>query len=363
MANVLDLESLIGSNTSKLPTIEKISISRIRPTPLNKLEIVKIDEAVESLLVFGQLEFIRVRPIIDDQYDYEIVDGQRRFTAFSKIVNEKIENWQDFQEINCIVDADVQNDDELEEKLVEIAIQKRELSAKEKLWLVSTRKKHLQKRIEAGETLPLSITQMIANDLKGAGINREQVRRYSKISSATKEIQKDFADGKLSVLTAAKSADLPAADQMEIHQLALNGENRLAIEKKIVEKKKIQEPKKEAVNKNSILKTKLGMSSIVSCINYHDRITVEIKGEDGIEVVLTLIAKRIELRITTSKGEVIPATDYMIPKNLIKISNLLFINTVSLLLLDNDLSTEASRQKLLSEGIIKTKQQIGVATE
>lgn len=253
----LDLNLLINKGMH----IETIETVLIRPTPLNQLTMSNIDELVQSLLMFNQLEPIRVRPIFDPDYQYEIVDGQRRHTAFLRIINDQLENWQDFITMECIVDSDIKDDDELEEKLVEIAAQKRDLSSKEKLWLISKRKQHFERRLAAGEKLPTnSVTNLVTESVKDVGLDREMVRRYSKIDEATPEIKADFEDGKMTVLTASKIAELPTDKQVELHNVI----NVESLDKKQVEEKVIELSLKERYGENFLKKVIYAAIQIVS---------------------------------------------------------------------------------------------------
>ena len=238
--DILNIASFLnmGSNQKKLPEIKDIPIEKIKPTKLNKLEIVDIDTLANSLVINGQLELVRVIPLEDDPdgYEYELVDGQRRHTAFKKIVEDKTaSNWKNFETILAIVDDSIKSVDEHEAKLVEVALQRRVLTPEEKLFLVNTRKRLLEKKLNEGETLDNTIIQTIANELKQIGIDKEQTRRYAKITEATEDIQQDFKDGKINVLTTSKVSSLSDDKQQEIHEMVSTGAKKHEVEAKVEE--------------------------------------------------------------------------------------------------------------------------------
>lgn len=223
-----------SSNFSELERIRNIPIEDIRPTPLNPLEIVFVDELANSLIIYGQLEAVRVHPIVDEKYKYELVDGERRHTAFTKIVNEQLgDHWEDFKTIECIIDYDIKNDDDLDAKLTEVAIQRRELTTKEKYILVERRSKYLQKKLESGQKLSASMTTILTEEMKRLGINREQVRRYQKITEIEEDLKQDFMDGKMNVLTASKVSNLPKQKQQELHDYIQEGASKKEIQSKV----------------------------------------------------------------------------------------------------------------------------------
>lgn len=64
-----------------------IPAERIRPNPLNFYEMSDLEELATSIETVGQLEPIKVKPDPEDERDYMIVDGERRFRAMTEVLD------------------------------------------------------------------------------------------------------------------------------------------------------------------------------------------------------------------------------------------------------------------------------------
>jgi len=201
-------------------TLKQIDIYQIKPSPKNRLGIRRIEELMDSIVHNGLIEPIIIRQIMDLEYPYEIIEGERRFTAYKRLYEEGVNNpdYQEYRKILCIV-MGYMSDDEAEELLIEAAAEKRDLNTEEKLYIVKKKTEIYQKRMDAGEVLPVSITEMIAKDTSKIGVKGEQVRRYRNINKAIPEVQTIASTGELDILTASRVHELPEEKQLEVVKL------------------------------------------------------------------------------------------------------------------------------------------------
>jgi len=200
-------------------TLKQIDIYQIKRSPRNVFGIRDIEGIMDSLAHNGIVEPITVRTVMDSQYPYEIIEGERRWTAYKRLYEEQtIDDYESFRKILCVVKG-YMSDDEAEELLIAAAAEKRVLNTEEKMHIVKKKTEYYQKRRDAGEVLPVSITEMIAKDTSKIGVKGEQVRRYRNINKAIPEVQTIASTGELDILTASRVHELPEEKQLEVVKL------------------------------------------------------------------------------------------------------------------------------------------------
>ncbi|WP_394899146.1 ParB/RepB/Spo0J family partition protein [Clostridium paraputrificum] len=106
--------------------LEYIDINKIHRSEKNFYEIINIDDLAEDIKINGLNHNLVVRPT--ENGTYELISGERRYTALSKLVNE---GNNQFASVPCkIVEL---NDLDAEIVLIQANAQTRELSESEKL--------------------------------------------------------------------------------------------------------------------------------------------------------------------------------------------------------------------------------------
>ncbi len=169
--------------------LEYIDINKIHRSEKNFYEIIDIDDLAEDIKINGLNHNLVVRPT--ENGTYELISGERRYTALSKLVNE---GNKQFASVPCkIVEL---NDLDAEIVLIQANAQTRELSESEKLKQVQ-RLSELYKAKKANGEKVGKIREVIANDLK---LSPTQVRELSE-SEKLKQVQR------LSELYKAKKAN------------------------------------------------------------------------------------------------------------------------------------------------------------
>ena len=261
--------------------IEYINIDRIRRNEKNFYEIVDIEALAEDIKLNGLNHNLVVRKLDNDMY--ELISGERRYTALSKLVNE---GNKEFNLVPCKVI--VSNDIDSEIILIQANAQSRELTEVEKLTQVERLQELYKIKKKNGEKVPGKIRDIIANDLK---LSPTQVGRYERINNKLiPELKAIIEQGNLTIANASEFSSLSEENQRVIlniiddetnmsKQEAIDLKNKLkkieeekelelkkAYEEKELELKRLEEEKKNQVSKlkseNENLKKKLDSNNI-----------------------------------------------------------------------------------------------------
>ena len=256
--------------------IEYINIDRIKRNEKNFYEIVDIESLAEDIKLNGLNHNLVVRKLDNDMY--ELISGERRYTALSKLVNE---GNKEFNLVPCKVIES--NDIDSEIILIQANAQSRELTEVEKLTQVERLKELYKIKKKNGEKVPGKIRDIIANDLK---LSPTQVGRYERINNKLiPELKAVIEQGNLTIANASEFSSLSEENQRVIlsiiddktnmsKQEAIDLKNKLkkieeekelelkkAYEEKELELKRLEEEKKNQVSKlkseNENLKKKL----------------------------------------------------------------------------------------------------------
>ena len=261
--------------------LEYIDINKIHRSEKNFYEIIDIDDLAEDIKINGLNHNLVVRPCNDGTY--ELISGERRFTALSKLV---LEGHKQFASVPCkIVEL---NDLDAEIVLIQANAQTRELSESEKLKQVQ-RLSELYKAKKANGEKVGKIREVIANDLK---LSPTQVGRYERINNnLIPELKELLEQGNLSTSNASEFSTLSEESQKGILEIlnkniSLSKEEAISLKQELkrVELQKEEEikTKNSLIRYNSELKTELNKahtdkSEIISQIE--GQLRVEVKQE------------------------------------------------------------------------------------
>lgn len=261
--------------------IEYINIDRIKRNEKNFYEIVDIESLAEDIKLNGLNHNLVVRKLDNDMY--ELISGERRYTALSKLVNE---GNKEFNLVPCKVIES--NDIDSEIILIQANAQSRELTEVEKLTQVERLQELYKIKKKNGEKVPGKIRDIIANDLN---LSATQVGRYERINNKLiPELKAVIEQGNLTIANASEFSSLSEENQRVIlsiiddktnmsKQEAIDLKNKLkkieeekelelkkAYEEKELELKRLEEEKKNQVSKlkseNENLKKKLDSNNI-----------------------------------------------------------------------------------------------------
>lgn len=261
--------------------IDYINIDRIKRNEKNFYEIVDIEALAEDIKLNGLNHNLVVRKLDNDMY--ELISGERRYTALSKLVNE---GNKEFNLVPCKVIES--NDIDSEIILIQANAQSRELTEVEKLTQVERLQELYKIKKKNGEKVPGKIRDIIANDLN---LSATQVGRYERINNKLiPELKAVIEQGNLTIANASEFSSLSEENQRVIlsiiddktnmsKQEAVDLKNKLkkieeekelelkkAYEEKELELKKLEEEKKNQVSKlkseNENLKKKLDSNNI-----------------------------------------------------------------------------------------------------
>ena len=261
--------------------IEYINIDRIRRNEKNFYEIVDIEALAEDIKLNGLNHNLVVRKLDNDIY--ELISGERRYTALNKLVNE---GNKEFNLVPCKVIES--NDIDSEIILIQANAQSRELTEVEKLTQVERLQELYKIKKKNGEKVPGKIRDIIANDLN---LSATQVGRYERINNKLiPELKAVIEQGNLTIANASEFSSLSEENQRVIlsiiddktnmsKQEAVDLKNKLkkieeekelelkkAYEEKELELKRLEEEKKNQVSKlkseNENLKKKLDSNNI-----------------------------------------------------------------------------------------------------
>ena len=193
--------------------VQYIDIKDIERNKKNFYEIVNVDELAEDIKMNGLNHNLVVRKL--DNGKYELISGERRYTALTKLVEEgnKI-----FALVPCkVIEA---NDIDSEIILIQANAQTRELTEIEKLEQVKRLTELYRTKKKNGEKVPGKIREIIANDLK---LSPTQVGRYERINkNLIPELKEILENGNLTIANASEFSSLSEDNQKVILEIINN---------------------------------------------------------------------------------------------------------------------------------------------
>ena len=275
--------------------LEYIDINKIHRSEKNFYEIIDIDDLAEDIKINGLNHNLVVRPT--ENGTYELISGERRYTALSKLVNE---GNKQFASVPCkIVEL---NDLDAEIVLIQANAQTRELSEAEKLKQVQ-RLSELYKAKKANGEKVGKIREVIANDLK---LSPTQVGRYERINNnLIPELKELLEQGNLSTSNASEFSTLSEESQKGILEIlnkniSLSKEEAISLKQELkrVELQKEEEikTKNSLIRYNSELKTELNKahtdkSEIISQLEGQLRVEVKQELDDKYSMKIEEVTK------------------------------------------------------------------------
>ena len=182
-----------------------------RPNKNRKLR--RIEELAEDIREDGLENNLLVREIEDEQYEVELIGGERRYSA----ILYNIEHGDlTYEYIPCkkvrLSDLDARR------RLILNNHENDPLTAAEKLEAVEELREIYRAKKAAGEKIPGRIQELIADEM---GIKKSQVANYEKVlNHATEEVREKIRDDAISIDAAAALVDLSEEDQNEFLETA-----------------------------------------------------------------------------------------------------------------------------------------------
>lgn len=275
----------ISKNTEKVATleakenfkIEYIDIDKIIRNEKNFYEINNIDDLVEDISINGLNHNLVVRPT--DKGLYELISGERRYTALKELVNKGEER---FKKVPCKISN--LNDLDSEIVLIQANAQSRELSEADKLKQVQRLTELYNMKKKKGEKIG-KIRDIISKD---TGLSPTQVGRYSTINKKLiPELKSILEQGNLSIANASEFAVLSEENQKIILNII---QNEVSISKSEANElknkfKKIEEEKQVLIKKeeeyiNEINKLKTENDNVIKDIDAEiDKIKSELENK------------------------------------------------------------------------------------
>ncbi|MBD7915843.1 ParB N-terminal domain-containing protein [Clostridium sp. Sa3CUN1] len=218
--------------------VQYIDIKNIKRNEKNFYEIVNVDELAEDIKINGLNHNLVVRKLDDEQY--ELISGERRYTALSKLVAEGNEI---FALVPCkVIEA---NDIDSEIILIQANAQTRELSDLEKLEQVKRLSELYKMKKKNGEKVPGKIREIIANDLK---LSPTQVGRYERINNKLiPELKEILEKGDLTINNASEFSTLSEENQKVILEI-INNKVEISKEEATQLKNKLKNIEQEKAN-------------------------------------------------------------------------------------------------------------------
>lgn len=243
--------------------VQYIDIKDIERNKKNFYEIVNVDELAEDIKMNGLNHNLVVRKL--DNGKYELISGERRYTALTKLVEEgnKI-----FALVPCkVIEA---NDIDSEIILIQANAQTRELTEIEKLEQVKRLTELYRTKKKNGEKVPGKIREIIANDLK---LSPTQVGRYERINkNLIPELKEILENGNLTIANASEFSSLSEDNQKVILEII---NNKVEISKEEATELKVKLKKLEQEKADEL--KKLENEKLVEIRKIENEKSVEIK--------------------------------------------------------------------------------------
>lgn len=185
--------------------IENIHYTKIRRPGKNR-ELRRIEELAEDIREDGLENNLLVRKIEDDQYDVEIVGGERRYSAIMLNIES---GDMSYEYIPCKVVT--LSDLDARKRLILNNNQNDPLTNAEKIEAVEELREIYRAKKASGEEIPGRIQQIIANEI---GVGKSTVANYEKIiNNAVPEVRELIKNEDLTIEAAISLVDLDDDDQ------------------------------------------------------------------------------------------------------------------------------------------------------
>lgn len=192
--------------------IVNIHYTKIRRSNRNRA-LRRIEELAEDIREDGLENNLLVREIEDEQYEVELIGGERRYSAILYNIEQ---GDMTYEYIPCkkvrLSDLDARR------RLILNNHENDPLTAAEKLEAVEELREIYRAKKAAGEKVPGRIQELIANEM---GIKKSQVANYEKVlNHASEEVREKIRDESISIDAAAALVDLDEEEQNEFLKTA-----------------------------------------------------------------------------------------------------------------------------------------------
>lgn len=192
--------------------IVNIHYTKIRRSNRNRA-LRRIEELAEDIREDGLENNLLVREIEDEQYEVELIGGERRYSAILYNIEQ---GDMTYEYIPCkkvrLSDLDARR------RLILNNHENDPLTAAEKLEAVAELREIYRAKKAAGEKVPGRIQELIANEM---GIKKSQVANYEKVlNHASEEVREKIRDESISIDAAAALVDLDEEEQNEFLETA-----------------------------------------------------------------------------------------------------------------------------------------------
>lgn len=215
----IDSNKVNQLKTKEVFDIKYIDISKIVKNKFNFYPIIDVDELADDIKENGLAHNIVVRPLGDK---YEIISGERRFTALTKLHEE---GMQEYKTIPCkVMDVD---DIQSMIMLIQANAQSREITENIKLKQVKLLNDLYAEKKANKTMLTKDIQEEISNSLN---ISVSQVKKYEAISKASDKIQEGFERNDLTFREATSLARLSKDGQNTAMEIIENSDKKIDIE-------------------------------------------------------------------------------------------------------------------------------------
>lgn len=196
--------------------IRNIHYQDIKPSPNNKFGIRDIDDLAEDIAATGLDHNIVIRPIDHPDFKYEIIAGERRYTAICKLIEQGNLTYEYIPA--KVVKLD---DNKSRKKLILNNLMGRTITPEEMLQAVADLEElYIEEKKTTG--LPGRVQHLIANDL---GLRPSQTGYYQRINhKAIPEVKEMISTGELTITEAAELASMEADEQLKFVESAEDSE-------------------------------------------------------------------------------------------------------------------------------------------
>lgn len=214
----------------------EIPMDKIKLNSKNKFGIRNIDELADSLKQYGQLHNVVVRKIVDPDFEYEMISGERRYEAAKKI------GWTALQA--KVVEADEVDSEML---LIVANLETRELNDMERSENAKRLSELIQEKRKQGEDFGGKKTREIIAEKMN--IQPAQVQKLIKLQELIPEFKKLVEDKVLSLETANQYAQMEPHIQTLVYNTLQEGISLTAKEAKELKDKlqKVENDEQESL--------------------------------------------------------------------------------------------------------------------
>lgn len=185
--------------------IQNIHYLKIRQSSKNR-GLRRIEELAEDIAEDGLEDNLVVRKIEDEDYDYDLIAGHRRYNAILHNINAGDKTYEYIPcKIVTLSDVDARK------RLILNNYQNDPLTSAEKLDAVEELRDIYRSKKAAGEKIPGRIQNIIADEI---GLKKSQVANYEKIlNNAVPEVRNLIKNEEMTIETAAELAGLESEEQ------------------------------------------------------------------------------------------------------------------------------------------------------